>query len=279
MAGIRIIKEPRVYLVGRTQLVWEGLDAFFRDENIAVTLPDDRRYGAPPEQAERRWQTDTVNEAELLCMVAGKICYDAYGKGRSNIQEYLANIIESRHGSVLEHPVWNFIIAGVSRVFSHEHVRHRAGIAISQRSQRYVKETDAGQILAEYVEQNPEALKIWQEAVAQAQAAYDRLVEILTTDLQETIPDRTLRIKTVRSAARSVMPNATETYLLWSANARALRHYIEMRASEHAEVEIRRVAVQILKIMQREAPTIFGDYVIRTLPDGSEVAETKNTKV
>ena len=75
------------------------------------------------------------------------------------------------------------------------------------------------------------------------------------------------------------MPNATETYLFWSANARALRHYVEMRASEHADIEIRKVAVQILKIMQREAPNLFGDYRLIDLPDGTQEARTDHTKV
>jgi thymidylate synthase (FAD) len=91
--------------------------------------------------------------------------------------------------------------------------------------------------------------------------------------------DKTLLVKTVRSAARSVMPNSTETYLFWSANARSLRHYIEMRASQHADIEIRKVAVQILKIMQREAPNLFGDYRLVDLPDGTEEAQTDHIKV
>ncbi|MFQ5893731.1 MAG: FAD-dependent thymidylate synthase [Nitrospinota bacterium] len=274
---ITIVREPRVYLVGRPSLVTEGWKAFFDDEGVGLTVAGEPITEAP-EEAPLQWATDTDNAAELLCMAAGKICYDAFGKGRSETGAYLGHIIESKHGSVLEHVVWNFIIAGVSRVFSHEHVRHRAGVAISQRSQRYVSESASGQVLLPMIEANPEAQRVWEEAVAQAQAAYDKLVQLLAEDLRAHL-DKTLLVKTVRSAARSVMPNATETYLFWSANARALRHYIEMRGSREADIEIRKVAVQLLTIMQSEAPNLFGDYRLVDLPDGTQEAQTDHMKV
>ncbi len=277
MAAMRIVKEPRVYLVGRPALNEEGLRRFFLDESVGVSIRG-RRLAEPPPEG-RTWDTDTANAAELLCMIAGKLCYDAFGKGRREVAPYLMNIIESRHGSVLEHASWSFILRGVSRVFSHEHVRHRAGIAISQRSQRYVNERESGQVLLPMIERNPEAKRVWEEAVKKAQEAYERLIEILGADLEREIPDKTLRVKVVRSAARAVMPNATETALFWTANARALRHYIEMRATEEADLEIRRVAIQILKIMRDEAPNLFGDFEITTLPDGTEAARTPHSKV
>ncbi|MCH7767346.1 MAG: FAD-dependent thymidylate synthase [Nitrospinae bacterium] len=277
---ITVVREPRVYLMGRPSLVKEGWKAFFDDEGVGVTIAGEQVTDPPQagEEAPLHWETDTDNAAELLCMAAGKICYDAFGKGRSDTGEYLGHIIESKHGSVLEHAVWNFIIAGVSRVFSHEHVRHRAGIAISQRSQRYVSESASGQALLPMIEANPEAKRVWEEAVAQSQGAYDKLVQLLAEDLREHL-DKTLLVKTVRSAARSVMPNSTETYLFWSANARALRHYIEMRGSRDADIEIRKVAIQMLKIMQREAPNLFGDYRLVDLPDDTQEAQTEHTKV
>jgi thymidylate synthase (FAD) len=82
-----------------------------------------------------------------------------------------------------------------------------------------------------------------------------------------------------RQAARSVLPNATETIIFVTANARALRHFIELRGSQWADPEIRKVAIKILRIMQKEAPHIFGDYRIERLPDGTEVARTEHEKV
>ncbi len=92
-------------------------------------------------------------------------------------------------------------------------------------------------------------------------------------------PDPTQRRKLARQAARSVLPNATETMIFVTANARALRHFIELRGSEFAETEIRQVALEFLRIMQREAPNLFGDYHIERLPDGTEVARTDFEKV
>ena len=100
--------------------------------------------------------------------------------------------------------------------------------------------------------------------------------------LQETFkdePDRTLRRKLARQAARSVLPNATETKIFVTANSRALRHFIELRGSRHAEVEIRKLAVQVLQLMQREAPHIFSDYQLVPLPDGTFEATTPHHKV
>src|SRR5438270_13751623 len=105
-----------------------------------------------------------------------------------------------------------------------------------------------------------------------------RLVDKLAARFKDE-PDRTLRRKLARQAARSVLPNATETKIFVSANARALRHFIEMRASRHAEVEIRKLAVGVLKIMQAEAPNLFADYRLEPLADGTCEAVTPHRKV
>jgi len=76
-----------------------------------------------------------------------------------------------------------------------------------------------------------------------------------------------------------VLPNATETKIFVTANARALRHFVEMRANEHAEVEIRKVAAKVLRLLQADAPHLFGDYEITKLPDGTEAAQTTHSKV
>lgn len=198
-------------------------------------------------------------------MTAGKICYDAFGKGRADPKEYLDHIISSGHGSVLEHAQWNFIITGVSRTFSHEHVRHRVGTAISQRSQRYVDESKSPSISQPLINANPEAKKIWEDAVANSKAAYDKLILLISNDLTQASPEASkveIR-KIVRSAARSVMPNATETVIFWSANARTLRHYIQLRGTPEAELEIQRVAKELLSIMKQEAPHLFNDICLK----------------
>jgi thymidylate synthase (FAD) len=105
-----------------------------------------------------------------------------------------------------------------------------------------------------------------------------RLAERLQEAFKDE-PDRTLRRKLARQAARSVLPNATETKIFVTANARALRHFIELRGSRHAEVEIRKLAVKVLRLMQTEAPHLFNDYQLVPLPDGTFEATTEHRKV
>jgi thymidylate synthase (FAD) len=166
----------------------------------------------------------------------------------------------------------------VSRSLTHELIRHRAGFGYSQLSQRYVDESVAEYVEPDVIADDPECHRVWQEAVGLCHQAYMKLVEKLFEKYQEE-PDRTLRRKLARQAARSVLPNATETKIFVTANARALRHFIELRGSRHAEVEIRKLAVAVLKIMQQEAPNIFRDYRLEKLADGTFEAVTDHRKV
>src|SRR6266571_1592908 len=118
------VTKPKVYLLGRQAVVEEELARFLADEGVVFT-------------------TDTNVAAEVLNEIAGRTCYMSFGKGRKSNQEYLENILSSKHGSVLEHAVWNLLITGVSRALTHELVRHRAGFGYSQLSQRYVDESEA----------------------------------------------------------------------------------------------------------------------------------------
>lgn len=256
---MKIIHEPKVYLVGRQSLNTAAIDEFIADHGVT-------------------WETDTDVGAERLCEIAGRVCYMSFGKGRKTNAEYLGNIIGVGHGSVLEHAVWNFLITGVSRSFTHELIRHRAGFGYSQLSQRYVDESEADFVEPECIARDPELHTIWQEAIRQSHEAYVRLVEGLARTFKDE-PSATLRRKLARQAARSVLPNATETKIFVTGNARAWRHFIELRANEHAETEIRDVAVRILRVLQAESPNIFGDYRVEKLGDGSEVARTDNRKV
>jgi thymidylate synthase (FAD) len=179
---------------------------------------------------------------------------------------------------VLEHAVWNFLIVGVSRSLTHELVRHRAGFGYSQLSQRYVDESTADFVEPDCIAEDPALHAIWLEAIQSAHAAYGRLVERLSEKYADE-PDRTLRRKLARQAARSVLPNATETKIFVTANGRALRHFVELRANEQADVEIRKLAIRMLRILQGECPNVFGDYRIERLADGTEVARSAHRKV
>ena len=255
---LKIVREPKVYLVGRQVTDDQALAKFVADEGVT-------------------WQTDTEVGAERLAEVAGRVCYMSYGKGRRTNEEFIGHLIEVGHGSVLEHGVWNFVVTGVSRSFTHELIRHQH-FSYSQLSQRYVDESDSDYVEPDVIANDPALHEVWAEAVNAARHAYDELVKGLETRFSD-VSDKTLRRKMARQAARSVLPNATETKIFFTGNARALRHFIELRGSEHAEVEIRKVAVQVLKILQKEAPNVFGDYTLEPLADGTFATRTPHVKV
>lgn len=257
---IRVLREPAVYLVGRQTVNDAELDRFLADHGVS-------------------WQTDTEVAAEYLAEVAGRTCYMSFLRPRpGGNKTYLGHILEVGHGSVLEHAVWNFLFTGVSRALSHELVRHRAGWGYSQLSQRYVDESVAEYVEPDCIADDPELHRLWLDAVAHSHQAYMKLVEGLQERFKDE-PDKTLRRKLARQAARSVLPNATETKIFVTANARALRHFIELRGSRHAETEIRKLAIAVLKIMQTEAPNLFSDYQLAPLPDGTFEASTEHRKV
>jgi thymidylate synthase (FAD) len=255
---LKIVHEPRIHLVGRQTLDTEAIDQFLGE------------HGAS-------WSTDTEVGGERLAEIAGRVCYMSYGKGRKTNREFIGHIVDVGHGSVLEHAVWSFLVTNVSRSLTHELIRHRH-FSYSQLSQRYVDESDSAFIEPDDIAADPALHAAWVEAVNAARTAYDTLV----AGLQErytNVADKTLRRKLARQAARSVLPNATETKIFVTGNARALRHFIELRGSEHAEVEIRKLAVGMLKLLQQESPSIFGDYTLVTLPDGSLATHTDHPKV
>lgn len=257
----KIIRDPSVRLVGRLTIDEAELDGFLADEGVAS------------------WRTDAEVAGEKLVEVAGRLCYKSYARPRpGGNAAYLGHILEVGHGSVIEHAVYNFIITGVSRSFTHELVRHRAGWAYSQRSQRFVDEKESSFVEPDPIADDPELHEIWMDAVLTAHSAYARLAEGLTRKFA-AIEDKTLRRKKAREAARSILPNATETQIFVTANARALRHFIEARGDASADAEIRKVAIALLKILQVESPNLFGDYQIVDLPTGGQTVTTPFRKV
>ncbi len=258
---MNIWRDPKVYLVGRQTLDAGALDAFLADHDVS------------------HWETDTDVAGQKLCEIAGRLCYMSFAKPRpGGNAAYVGHLLQVGHGSVLEHAVFNLIFTRVSRSFTHELVRHRAGFGYSQLSQRYVDESTADFIEPDCIADDPKLHETWIDAVERCHEAYCILVEGLMSKYAE-MEDKTLRRKMARQAARSILPNATETKIFVTANARALRHFIELRCNEHAEVEIRKVAAEVLRILQKEASSLFGDYELVPLPDGTFAARTSHTKV
>ena len=258
---IQVLRDPQVYLVGRQTIDEAEIARFLGDEGV------------------ESWETDSSVAGERLVEVAGRLCYKSYAKPRpGGNAAYIGHILEVGHGSVLEHSVFNLIFTGVSRSFTHELVRHRAGFGFSQYSQRFVDESGCSFVEPDAIADDPELHRVWLEAVTSCQRAYRDLADGLARRFAE-IPDRTLRRKKAREAARSVLPNATETKIFVTANARALRHFIEMRGDAAADAEIRKVALAVLKLLRSESPNLFGDYVVSDLPGGGQSASTVHRKV
>jgi thymidylate synthase (FAD) len=256
------ITEPQVYLVGRQVIADEELARFLQDEGMTFT-------------------TDASAAAEVLAEIAGRTCYMSFGKGRKTSHEYLENILTSKHGSVLEHAVWCLLITGVSRALTHELVRHRAGFGYSQLSQRYVDESDARYVVPPLFQENEALRQKWQRTIETVSKAYVELADAAAAYVQEKHPDMPPRDrrKWARQAARSILPNATETKIFVTGNSRAWRHFLELRGSPHADTEIRLLAVEICRVFKKEAPNIFQDIEIVNEPDGMPSVHVVHSKV
>lgn len=226
----------------------------------------------PP--AEIPWSAD-ADGGEALAEFAGRACYQSWKKpnpATATNAGYLRHILEVGHLSVLEHGTVSFYVTGISRSLTHELIRHRH-FSYSQLSQRYVPEKNAKMVEPEVIAADPVLHEKFVKAAEASVAAYTDLLQGLEEHFAE-VPNATLRRKQARQAARAVLPNATETRIVVTGNYRAWRHFIAMRASEHADVEIRELAVECLRQLQKAAANVFDDFVIATLPDGTEVASS-----
>ncbi|MDT7571513.1 MAG: thymidylate synthase [Actinomycetota bacterium] len=226
----------------------------------------------PP--ADVPWETD-ADGGQALAEFAGRACYQSWTKPNPSTATnagYLRHILDVGHLSVLEHGSVSFYLTGISRSLTHELIRHRH-FSYSQLSQRYVPERDAMMVEPEVIAEDPELHALFLEAGEQALASYTKLLEGLEKKFAD-VDNVTSRRKQARQAARAVLPNATETRIVVTGNYRAMRHFVAMRASEHADVEIRELAIAMLRELQRVAPNVFADFEISPLPDGTEVASS-----
>jgi thymidylate synthase (FAD) len=218
-------------------------------------------------------------DGERLSEFAGRLCYMSQkNPANRGTREYIENIKKQGHGSVLEHANYSLLIEGVSRSLTHELVRHRAGFAYSQLSQRYVDESHAAFVVPPAILGDETLVAQWKAQMETAQAAYVALVEQLM-ERYSWVDDKIHRRKMSREAARGVLPNSTETKIVVTANARAWRTMLELRSSEGAEFEIRRMAVSVLRLMQQEAPGFFSDFEVYLAEDRAEAARIGYHKV
>ena len=255
---------PNVFLIARPSVDLEGMRAYLSDVGGESWL--DLRL------QETGREPEAIDAGELLIEFGGRACYRSWEPGlnpnvtkiRTERGEYFANILRSGHGSVLEHANWSFALRNVSRLFTHELVRHRAGSAFSQESLRYVRLTDIGFRVPPALEPLRERVLSIVEQLEEFQIEGARELGVDS----EGVPFHVK--KELTSALRRLAPIGLSTDIIWTANARTLRHVIEMRTAESAEEELRLVFDKVAQIMRGEAPNLFQDFVRGD--DGSWVA-------
>jgi len=273
--GVSYVKEPGVVLISQPSVDISGMRGFLEQFN------PDLKFG--------QYVDDPTNlpAGTHLCKTAGQTCYCSWGEKRTmnaEASKYIGNIIHSGHGSVLEHANYGFFIYGVSRSLTHELVRHRAGCAYSQVSQRYVDDTTLRFVMRPEYDGDPELEQRFFTNIEHSAKEYREITELLMSRQEsgsEILSGEKKRDerKKRQQAARAVLPNETEAPITFTANARALRHTLEMRASDHAETEIRRLFMKIYRIAVQVDPILFGDYLVVKLPDGTECLTTEHPKV
>ena len=248
-----MIVEPQVFLIGESTVNKEGLSAFLT------------HLGAP------EWSSNAPTDIELLTEVYGRACYKSFGtelnpnltRVRGSNETYISNVIEKGDGSVLEHGVVNFFFCDVSRVFTHELVRHRVGTAMSQESLRYVRLTDLDWYAPICIQENAAAMTIFEktmDGLSNLQKDLSELYELDTTN------DFNFK-KQITSAMRRIAPIGLATNIGWSCNMRTLRHVIEMRTDPGAEEEIRIVFSKVADIAIERWPNLFADYEVDIIND------------
>ncbi|WP_291490127.1 FAD-dependent thymidylate synthase [Desulfurella sp.] len=176
-----------------------------------------------------------TNQSDNLCADIAKICYQSNPKDNKT---FLRKIIKSGHLSILEHASFTFLITGISRVASHQLVRHRIA-SFTQQSHRYTKAS--GFFVPEKILNNTKAKEIFDDIIKKAQSAYE---ELLNLDLP-------------KEDARYVLPCAIVSDIIVTMNARELLHFFTLRTCKKAQKEIQDIAIEMLKICKKIAPIIF----------------------
>lgn len=236
-----------------------------------VTLLSRPTFEEPP--ALRVTQHQPGTQGAQLVEFAGRVCYMSQNNiSDKSTAEYINNIIDQGHGSVLEHANYSMLFEGVSRSLTHELVRHRAGFAYSQLSQRYVSPEHLAFVMPmellhtegfESVSDMANEQSDFYEVVADVRIVYMNWLskfERNAKQFQAHLASTDMK-KVVRQSGRFVLPNCTETKIVVTANARAWRHFLVTRGGAKADPEIRRLAVTAFRVMFMAAPEfLYGLY-------------------
>lgn len=269
--------EPQVFLIARPELDHAALGTYLAQVGGSDWLArldrgelDPSRAGDPGVGADDPDLESAAlpggTDAQDLAEAAGRMCYRSWEPGlnpnvtriRTDQTAYLRNVLASAHGSVLEHVSFSFVLHNVSRVLTHELVRHRAGVAVSQESLRYVRLTELPFWFPAWAQEDPELL----ERASAVLTGLEEFQEWMTGHFgldDDGVKFSEKKHKT--SFMRRFAPEGLATGLVWTANVRTLRHVIAMRTAAGAEEEIRLVFGEVARLMVAEAPALFGDFV------------------
>lgn len=243
-----------------------------------------------------KWYAQNVydskhSDSEILSEIMSRTCYRSFGAGlnpnvktiREGNDVHLANVLSQKHGSVFEHAVVNFMFCDISRVFTHELITHRVGMAKSQESLRYVRLTTLNSHdFAPLIDELTEEEEAWFHS--QVQEVFEHLEEVqnrMTVKFDLNNEASFNKKKKLTSRMRRLAPLGLLTNIGWSANFRTLRHLIPLRTSVHAEEEIRMVFSEVGRVCKETYPNIFPDMTWHPDPGISGVGEWRvdHTKV
>lgn len=257
----KLFFKPKVYMVSYPMLNYESVREILSEE-----FPEDQNTWAGEDASDASTDAST---GEKICEFAGRMCYGSFGKkqGRKSTLEYISNIIDMGHGSVLEHANYGFLVCRASRGFTHQMVRHRAGFSYSQESTHFIKygPEQANFCLPGMEGLTRKSLETLQNTLNRAMETYIWVVD----EIDRQLPEETERRgKAMTGTARNVLPIAIESKLMFTANIRALRHFVELRGAHDNTMEIREVACQVVELMKERCPVAFDEYYVMNAEDG-----------
>lgn len=210
-------------------------------------------------------------EPEKVVSAAAKLCYSRVGTedimenlNGDNIEKFLNILMDLGHESPIEHVSFTFAVEGISRTLTHQLVRHRIA-SYSQQSQRYVKLEQFQYIVPHSIENNKEAKELFIGSMEESQRVYNKLVDILMNEHLKRLLEEGKGEKVAKNAAeklaiedaRYVFPNACETKIVFTMNARSLRNFFRHRCCNRAQWEIKEMADKMLGEVVKVAPNLF----------------------
>ena len=272
--GTSYLRVPGVTMLAKPQVNLSGMADFLGGFDPAL---DFLQYLDDPTE---------LPDGAQICKTAGQLCYASFSPKRTmnaKADRYFDNIKESGHGSVLEHANYTLLFYGISRSVTHELVRHRH-LGFSQLSQRYVSGAVLRFVERPEYQNEPELHTLFERRIDTAAEDYANIAESLMAQQKQGAEILSADYKTdlrkkVQQTARSVLPNETEAPIVVTGNARAWRHFIEMRANSHAETEIRALAFRAYLCLAAADSLLFGDYRVAAYSDGTFGVETNFRKV